>query len=156
MQINVHKIVSGGQTGADRGTWDFALEKGLEIGGWVPKNRLAEDGRISEKYTNLRETPSEDSAHRTESNVIDSDATLILSHNALAGGSTLTFEIAQEFNKPVLHINFDQFEIGPAVQNTRNWLSTIDCRILNVADPRASEDQSIYEKTRLFLAKVFE
>ena len=41
------KIVSGGQTGADRVALDVALEYGFEIGGWVPKGRLAEDGPIS-------------------------------------------------------------------------------------------------------------
>ena len=48
------KIVSGGQTGADRAALDFALERGIPIGGWVPKGRLAEDGAIPERYAALR------------------------------------------------------------------------------------------------------
>lgn len=35
----LRKIVSGGQTGADRAGLDAALELGLELGGWCPKGR---------------------------------------------------------------------------------------------------------------------
>jgi len=38
----LRKIVSGGQTGADRAGLDFVLEVGLEQGGCVPKGRSAE------------------------------------------------------------------------------------------------------------------
>jgi hypothetical protein len=75
----IKKIVSGGQTGADRGALDAALECGIETGGWVPKGRLAEDGVIPEKYMGLKEAPSKEPAVRTTLNVRDSDATLIVS-----------------------------------------------------------------------------
>jgi hypothetical protein len=42
----LRKIISGGQTGADRAGLGFAIEKGLEHGGYVPRGRKAEDGRI--------------------------------------------------------------------------------------------------------------
>ena len=86
----ISRIVSGGQTGADRAAFDYALANEIEIGGFVPKNRAAEDGAIPAKYPNLRETETEDSAERTRLNVLNSDATLIFSHGALAGGSRLT------------------------------------------------------------------
>jgi hypothetical protein len=44
----ISKIISGGQTGADRAAFDFALENNIEIGGFVPNIRLAEDGGISD------------------------------------------------------------------------------------------------------------
>ena len=44
------KIISGGQTGADRAGRDFAIETGLEHGRYVPKGRKAEDGRIADRY----------------------------------------------------------------------------------------------------------
>ena len=53
----VSKIISGGQTGVDRATLDFALENGILCGGWCPKGRLAEDGIIPLKYP-LRESNS--------------------------------------------------------------------------------------------------
>src|SRR6202048_4695652 len=46
----LRKIISGGQTGADRAGLDFAIEKGLEHGGYVPRGRKAEDGRIDDRY----------------------------------------------------------------------------------------------------------
>ena len=84
------QIVSGGQTGADRAALDIALELGFESGGWVPLGRQAEDGKIPDRYPNLRETDSPLPAVRTELNVRDSDATLIVSHGTLVGGTALT------------------------------------------------------------------
>ena len=51
------KIVSGGQTGADRAALDWAIAHQIPYGGWCPKGRLAEDGIIAPCY-NLIETPS--------------------------------------------------------------------------------------------------
>jgi hypothetical protein len=71
------KIVSGGQTGVDRGALDAAIAAGLAHGGWCPQGRRAEDGAIPERY-HFRETPSSRYAVRTAWNVCDSDGTLVL------------------------------------------------------------------------------
>ena len=151
----IKHIISGGQTGADRAALDFALENDIEIGGFVPKNRLAEDGTISHKYPNLIETKSEDYAERTELNVKSSDATLILSHGELKGGSLLTKELAEKYKKPLLHINFSALQIEQATEKTQKWLDSIDCKNLNIAGSRASEDTEIYSDTQKFLQKLF-
>ncbi len=65
MREMVHKIVSGGQTGADRAALDFAIAHGIPHGGWCPQGRLAEDGTIDARYR-LKETPSADYPQRTE------------------------------------------------------------------------------------------
>ena len=52
----ISRIVSGGQTGADRGALDAAIEAGIEYGGWVPKGRLDENGEIPAVYAHLTET----------------------------------------------------------------------------------------------------
>jgi len=44
------KIISGGQTGADRAALDFAIRHKIPHGGWVPKGRLAEDGPLQETH----------------------------------------------------------------------------------------------------------
>lgn len=62
----IKKILSGGQTGVDRATLDFAIEYGIEYGGWCPKGRLAEDGKIPEKYSALKETASTEYNERTK------------------------------------------------------------------------------------------
>lgn len=154
--FKIRKIISGGQSGADRAAFDSALEKGIAIGGFVPKDRLAEDGRISEKYTNLQETRSEDPAERTGLNVKNSDATLILSNGDLKGGSKLSAECAEKYRKPFMHVDFSILKLSEAVKETRKWLDSIECETLNVAGARASEDAEIYAKTREFLTGLFE
>jgi hypothetical protein len=156
LQSNIQKIISGGQTGVDRAVLDFALEKGIEIGGWIPKGRLAEDGVISNKYVNMIETETDHYAERTELNVKDSDATLILSHGKLIGGSLLTFEFAEKYEKPFLHLDFANSDIGRSVEKTKKWLDSVNCKVLNIAGSRASEDSGIYLKTKEFLKSLFD
>ena len=153
--LRIHRIVSGGQTGVDRAALDFALEAGIETGGFVPKNRRAEDGRISEKYPNLVETAGENPAERTGLNVINSDATLIISQGAPGGGSLLTRQLAEKHGKPFLHIDLSLLTIEEALEKTNLWLASMDCQTLNVAGPRASEDAEIYEKTKVYLRGLF-
>jgi hypothetical protein len=151
----VRKIISGGQTGADRAALDFALENNFEIGGWIPKNRLAEDGRIPEKYQNLRETETENPAERTELNVLDSDATLIFSHGDLKGGSKLTLEMCDKHAKPRLHIDLEKTEFLQAVKKAQQFVIFSNCQTLNIAGAPASEDARIYQKTKDFLNQLF-
>ena len=88
------KIISGGQTGADRAALDWAMANNIPHGGWCPLGRLAEDGKIDAQY-NLLETPKADYLQRTEWNVRDSDATVIISlAPQLTGGSLATAELA--------------------------------------------------------------
>ena len=112
----LEKIVSGGQTGADRAALEFARANGLGTGGWVPRGRLAEDGPIPEDYLGLLEADSTDPAVRTALNVRDSDATLILSHGPLTGGSLLTLQEATGIEKPVLHLDLDQMSLTSAAR----------------------------------------
>jgi hypothetical protein len=147
----LQKIVSGGQTGADRAALDFALANGLRVGGWVPKGRLAEDGPIAERYPGLVETDSSDPAVRTALNVRDSDATLILSHGPLSGGALLTLQEAVRAGKPVLHLDLDQCSHVSAAERLRGWLATVRPTTLNVAGPRASDDPRIADATAAVL-----
>ena len=76
--MKISKIVSGAQTGTERGGLNAAIHCKLPCGGWVPRGRRAEDGVIPDTYENLRETDTRACPVRTEANVIDSDATLIM------------------------------------------------------------------------------
>jgi len=150
----VEKLISGAQTGADRAALDVALELGIPCGGWVPKGRLAEDGTIPARYPNLTETSGSAVEIRTEWNIRDSDATLILSHGQLDGGSLYTQIKAEKLGKPWLHIDF--LETGPeqAPAIARSWLNRIQPKVLNIAGPRATKDPGIYDATVRFLRKV--
>jgi hypothetical protein len=140
----VEKIISGGQTGVDRGALEAAIELGIPHGGWCPLGRLAEDGAIDPRYQ-LRETDSPEYHVRTRQNVIDSDATLILHRGPIAGGTDLTRRLALEHGRPILlvdlaePVDYDSF---------RSWLQTHSIRTLNIAGPRQSTCPGITEKTR--------
>ena len=96
----LRKIISGGQTGADRAALDAAIELGIPHGGWIPKGRLTEDGPLPDRYQ-LVEMPTASYPKRTEQNVIDSDGTLIVTHGKLTGGSALTQKLARSMDAPV-------------------------------------------------------
>ena len=84
----ISKIVSGGQTGVDRGALEAALKAQFPYGGMIPKGRLAEDGSVPEKFTCMDVADSEDYRFRTRWNVEHSDATLILTFGEELEGGT--------------------------------------------------------------------
>ncbi len=157
--MKIVKIISGGQSGADRAALDAAIACGIPHGGWCPKGRLAEDGPIPPKY-NLREMETDSYSERTKANVADSDLTLIFSHGPLSGGSLFTQQFAEGLSKPCVHIdlneNFQCLEAGSSggqlfFQTLEEKLPSIGNSqreggvVLNVAGPRASGDPQIYE-----------
>jgi hypothetical protein len=150
--ILLKKIVSGGQAGVDRAALDAALDRGLSAGGWCPKGRLAEDGPIPDRYP-LAETPSADYAQRTEWNVRDADATLILSPLPLEGGSLLTEKVSTRLGRPCLAV--DPLADG-ALEAAAGWLGAAQPRALNVAGPRASRWPGGYGSASEFLRRLLE
>jgi hypothetical protein len=151
----LRKIVSGGQTGADRAALDFAIEWNIPHGGWIPKGRQAEDGKVPEKYR-LREMNSSDYARRTEQNVIDSDATLIFSHGRLKGGSLLTRKMALKHGRPWFHVDLVKTNSFSAAQSIHKWITEQRIGVLNVAGPRQSQDPRIYSATFNILEAAFQ
>jgi len=149
-------IRSGGQTGVDRAALDAAMESGLECGGWCPQGRRAEDGSIDIHYP-LRETPDRDYGQRSEWNVRDSDATLILCFGArLAGGTAVTQKVAMRLMKPLRVV--DPELVDPARGDTESicrWLADNGIATLNVAGPRESQQPGIYRASKAFLLRLF-
>ncbi len=131
----VRKIISGGQTGADRGGLDAAEKLGIPRGGWCPKGRRAEDGAIPAKYP-LRETGSSDYPERTERNVLWADGTVVFTVGPAAGGSALTIELAKQHGKPVLHVDLGRVDRAGAVRMVRDWAEREGVSTLNVAGSR--------------------
>jgi hypothetical protein len=148
-------MISGGQTGVDRAALDVARALGLERGGFCPKGRRAEDGRIPARYP-LRETDSRAYAERTRRNVRTADATLVLTGQACTqvpvGGTALTLRAAHEAGTPCRHVRLPA--TNEQVAAVRRWLANGDVRTLNVAGPRASEEDGIYDTARVFLEQM--
>ncbi len=143
-------LVSGGQTGVDRAGLEVAIALGLEHGGWCPAGRLAEDGTVPSRYQ-LRETESADYPPRTEQNVIDSDATLILYEVELKGGTRLTRRYCRRHDKPHLVVRIDHQQ----PDEVRQWLARLQPSRLNIAGPRESSYPGIQDRAFQFLLQVF-
>lgn len=150
-RLGVERIVSGGQTGVDRGALDAAIALGIEHGGWCPRGRLAEDGPIPLHYL-LHETEALEYAVRTERNVLDSDGTLVLYKGRLQRGTLLTYRLAQKHARPVMRVRLD---LPVDVAKIQQWIVDQRIRVLNVAGPRASSCPGIDAETTELLQRVF-
>jgi hypothetical protein len=154
----VRRIISGGQTGADRAALDAAIELGIPHGGWVPRGRWAEDGKLPERYQ-VQETGSRRLDLRTEWNVRDADATLIFTTDGkLTGGTALTAHLARTYRKPWMHVNLSiltRVRQRQALKLMREWLAATKPAVVNVAGPRASKDPKVYRAVRRYLLQLF-
>jgi hypothetical protein len=148
--MSIQRIISGGQSGVDRAALDVAIERNLPCGGWCPRGRWAEDGRIDEHYP-LTETESDDPAARTRCNVRDADGTLIIVIGVPDGGTALTHELAGELDKPCLLVDPRR---ANAVEIVLEWLERAGIGVLNVAGPRESEWPGIYRHARRLLEQL--
>ena len=163
----IGKIVSGGQTGVDRGALEAALELGCPYGGLVPKGRLAEDGIVPLKFDQMEESTRKDYLYRTEWNVTHSDATLIIAREPweeneseecskrteeLTGGTKRTADFCKKHGKPYLVI------FAANVPKVIDWLTglAIPDLVLNVAGPRESKAKGIQEATKRFVSRLIE
>lgn len=136
------KIISGGQTGADRAALDWAIARRIPHGGWCPLGRKAEDGIIEARYL-LQETPSAHYVQRTEWNVRDSDATVIISLNPLlGGGAQKTLDFARKLKKPCLVLSRAASGKDAAARLYR-FVQQNRVKLLNIAGPRASEEPAV-------------
>ena len=150
----IKKIISGGQTGADQAALDAAIQWRIPHGGWIPKGRLTETGRLPDKYK-LTEMSTDSYPERSEQNVIDSDGTLIISHGDLTGGSKYTQEKAEEHKKPCIHIDLEKINAFQAAHVVKKWASDNNVETLNVAGSKLSKDKYIYQAVMRLLTTVF-
>jgi len=157
------KIISGGQTGVDRAALDVAIERGIDWGGWCPKGGWAED--LSEppgllaKYPHLKETPDPHPLQRTEWNVRDGDAILILTDTkglSVSIGTQRARKWAGQHGKPQLVLDLNDPD---AAANAKTWLRAQRKRfgphmVLSIGGPRESEAPGIYQRAKYVLAEL--
>ena len=134
----------------DRAALDVALELHIECGGFCPKGRKSEDGIIPEKYP-LTETATEEYSERTELNVKEADATLVLTDKHADKGTLLTVELCRLHNKLLL-----QADVSRTVYDKQivEWMSKNKIEVLNIAGSRESSSPGIYGKAYQLLRKV--
>lgn len=155
MTAKIRKLVSGGQTGVDRAALDFAIEHGLPYGGWVPKGGRAEDmpnppGLLA-IYPELREHASRDWAPRTEQNIINSSATLVIVNalHKMGPGTALTIRLAAKHHKPSLKLDVGD---DHAYKKMLSFLMQFDHDVaFNVAGSRESSYPGTYDRAKQLL-----
>jgi Circularly permutated YpsA SLOG family len=149
----VFSIVSGGQSGVDRGALDAALHAGVPCGGWCPADGMAEDGAIDTRY-GLEPLPQGGYAERTRRNVEDSDATLILYFGDLEGGTALTASCCEKVGRPLLLIDALAINPGQAAQKVQDFVVHHAVQRLNVAGPRASKTPAAHGYARRTVSRL--
>jgi hypothetical protein len=158
------KVVSGGQSGVDRAALDAAIACGLAYGGWCPHGGWAEDfpqppGLLA-KYPQLKETPSAEPAQRTEWNVRDCDAVLILVDAAgpvVSPGTQLAEKLIEKYPRPTLMLDLTQPE---SATRLNDWLAAQREKfggkfVLSIGGPREGEAPGIYAHVLAFLRAAF-
>lgn len=131
------KIITGGQTGVDRGAMEAALAAGFPCGGHCPEGRLAEDGIIPERYP-VQELAGGGYAARSEANVTTADGVVVFAPGSPTGGTALTIEFARRHGRPVRVIDAAVTEAEEAVERVLAFVEEHGVRVLDVAGPRAS------------------
>ncbi len=146
------RVISGGQTGVDRGGLDAAMELGIPTNGFCPKGRISEDGPIPDKYV-LRELPTDQYPPRTRANVRASDGTLlVVTQGKLGLGSKLTMRSAMDAHKPLITVNLNRdCDTAAAIR----WIEEQGIGILNIAGPRESSAPGIQASSKKFLSAFF-
>lgn len=132
----IEKIISGGQTGADKAGLVAALNLGIATGGTAPKGwRIClpdgSDGVDLElPKLGLVEHSSSEYPPRTKQNVLDSDGTLWVGFEGSPGGR-LTINTCKKHNKPYI--------INPSPNKLKAWITKENIKILNVSGNRESD-----------------
>jgi hypothetical protein len=154
MSVTLKRIVSGGQTGVDRGALDAALGADFPCGGWVPGDRMAEDGVISDRYP-LTALPNGNYRQRTRLNVVDSDGTAIFYDGNLSDGTRLTRDLCERLNRPCMLTSARETpDPIAAAEAVLKFIEDNNIETLNVAGPRASGWAAAYMFSRAVIAAV--
>lgn len=140
------KIVSGGQSGADRAGLEAAKALGIKTGGVAPKGwRVCnpegeDDSDPSLADFGLIEHESREYPPRTKLNAQNSDGTVWFGYVQGSKGATVTLRSAKEADKPVI--------VNPSATQLVLWVKRHKIKTLNVAGNRASShNPSIFQDT---------
>lgn len=147
------KIISGGQPGAARAALDWAISHNFPHGGWCPRWRHVQDGKLDERYDALKETPLPVYTQAKEWNVRDSDGTVVFSlEEKLDSYTQKTVDFAREHEKPCHHICGTGYETA---EDLLHFIKRNQIETLNIAGSHASEELGIYIYVEDLLNEAF-
>jgi len=142
------KIVSGGQTGVDRGALEAARKSGVETGGFAPKGYLTERGfDLALKEFNLVDS-GKSYFERTNLNALNSDGTIWFGGMSNTPGYAATKQACQQAGKIFLNISRIPPEDAALMIKSHDWV------IINVAGPRESVSQGIQAKSEKYIVAM--
>lgn len=147
-------LISGGQTGADRGGLEAGKQLGIRTGGWMPLGWKAEDGyhpEFKDEY-NLSTTRTSDYMARAAKNIADSHLTVVFSTKPQSAGTKATLRECRIQRKP--RVLLDPFD--SSAESTLLWIakSRLDAPVWNIAGNRESVSPGIQSQVRKLLVKV--
>jgi len=150
----LERVISGGQTGADRAGLAAAKAAGIATGGWMPKGFLAQDGPrpLFAALYGLTEHASDRYPPRTALNVKESDATVCFATNWDSPGEALTRQMCERYGRPRLEVT-PGGSVSPA--DVAAWLKANAVRVLNVAGNTERTSPGVGAFTEAFLCEVF-
>ena len=137
----IEKIISGGQTGADQGGLEAAMELGIQTGGTAPMNWMTEKGSMKKSLVSfgLVECELPGYPSRTEMNVLNSDGTVVFG-NVGEPGSALTCNLCRRPGKP--------WVVNPNTADLLELIEWHNIKVLNVAGNRESKNPGIQKHVR--------
>lgn len=176
--MSLKKIISGGQTGADRAGLEAAYLYNLETGGWTPPRFMTSAGSdyvLRDKY-GLRDISTvgslgADYARRTQLNVDESDATVVFKiHPGVGTDKTIGYCLTKKWmsfsqnvifpHRPVLIISHSVQREDVTIetwkrdaQRLKMFIIDNNVKVLNVAGHRNTPDDFTWQQRVLqFLA----
>lgn len=148
MSYRPEKIISGGQTGADRGGLLAGRDLGIKTGGWAPKGYLTENGPDwTLKSFGLVQHSSPNYPPRTRMNCQESDFTAVFGEVS-SKGSSLTITCCREDKIPYL--------LNPDAEELREFARMLEAGVVNIAGNRESKCPGIQERVRGIVRDAFQ
>lgn len=153
--MQLERVISGGQTGADRAGLIAARAMGISTGGWMPLGYRADDGDHPEfaQRFGLLEMPTRRYPPRTAMNVKESDGTLRFAAHWDSPGEILTLKLCTRHGKPYLDVT-PGGRVSPA--DAAAWIAENGIRVLNVAGNSERSSPGIEDEAVEFLTAVFQ
>lgn len=170
-KISLFKVISGGQTGADRAGLEAARYHGIETGGWAPRGfKTTKGADLSLQTFGLQEHKSCGYVVRSKANVDSSDATLIFKIRSSLGtektigycsrGVWSNIVCFPSVHKPYIVLSdCVQIDTSPSLwerdaDKLRKFLRVYGVKTLNVAGHRQDDSDPTWQK-RVFLFLVY-
>ncbi len=150
----IHKIISGGQTGADQAGLLVARRFGLQTGGRMPRGFRTRTGFRPDlaRLYGLIEDRSGSYWPRTVANVCDSDGTMRLAGNFHSAGELATMRALQQMRRPFLDVDLSW---PPDVTDAARWIERYRIQILNVAGNSEETFPGAFTRSVEFLTCLF-